>query len=106
MEENKSKLENNVTKELSDDELENVTGGENLDLNMFDTQSQVVFVFDPGDVVVVKEHFFSSPIRCVVQWCEVFDDPQFNCYLDLYVVKGPDGLLRRVLRDDIVNQAV
>lgn len=105
MERNKTQLDNDVVKELSDDELKDVTGGDNLTLHFFDTEAQVRFIFFPGDIVYVKENIFSKTVRCEVVRSEVFKDPQYNCYEDLYIVRDPDGLLRRVLRDDIVNQA-
>ena len=105
MEENKTKNDNKAFEELSDDELNNVTGGGNLTLHFFDKEEDVRFIFFPGDVLYVKENFFSKTVRCVVIRSEVFYDPQYSCYEDLYIVKDPDGLLRRVLRDDIVNQA-
>lgn len=104
MGENKTKLTDDVVKELSDDELNSVTGGSNLTLHFFDSEAEVRFIFFPGDIVFVKENIFSSTVRCEVVRREVFHDPQYNCYEDLYIVKDPDGLLRRVLRDDIVNQ--
>lgn len=104
MEENKIELEE-VVKELSDDKLSNVSGGDNLTLHFFNTEKEVRFIFFPGDIVYVKENIFSKTVRCVVVRQEIFDDPQYNCFEDLYVVRDPNGLLRKVLRDDIVNQA-
>ena len=99
-------MKENNTLELSDEELENVTGGDNLTLHFFDSENEVRFIFYAGDVVYVKENLFSKTVRCVVVRREVFRDPQYNCFEDLYIVRDPDNLLRRVLRDDIVNQAV
>lgn len=99
-------MKENKTLELSDEELENVTGGDNLTLHFFDSENEVRFIFYAGDVVYVKENLFSKTVRCVVVRREVFHDPQYNCFEDLYIVRDPDNLLRRVLRDDIVNQAV
>ena len=104
MEDNK-KVNINAVVELSDDDLKNVTGGSNLTLHFFDTEEEVRFIFFPGDIVYVKENIFSKTVRCEVVRREVFDDPQYNCFEDLYIVRDPDGLLRKVLRDDIVNQA-
>ena len=104
MEDNK-KVNINAVAELSDDDLKNVTGGSNLTLHFFDTEEEVRFIFFPGDIVYVKENIFSKTVRCEVVRREVFDDPQYNCFEDLYIVRDPDGLLRKVLRDDIVNQA-
>lgn len=105
MEENKIEKDNTIN-ELSDDELNNVTGGSNLTLHFFDTEAEVRYLFYPGDQVYVKENIFCKTILCTVVRHEPFFDPQYNCYEDLYIVRGPDNLLRRVLRDDIVNQAV
>ena len=104
MDDNKIKCDNNSVKELSDNDLKNVTGGSNLTLHHFDTEQEVRFIFFPGDIVFVKENIFSKTVRCEVIRHEVFHDPQYNCYEDLYIVRDPDNLLRRVLRDDIVNQ--
>ena len=56
-------------------------------------------------MIYVKENFFSKTVLCEVIRREPFYDPQYHCYEDLYIVRDPDGLLRKVLRDDIVNQA-
>ena len=96
---------NNKVEELTDEELNNVNGGSNLTLHFYDTEAEVRYIFFPGDVVYVKENIFSSKVRCVVVRYEPFHDPQYNCWEDLYIVRDPDNLLRRVLRDDIVNQA-
>ena len=104
MEEKNTKL-NNTVKELSDDELNNVTGGSNFTLHFFDKEEDVRFIFFPGDTVYVKESFFHTTKRCVVVRYETFYDPQYNCYEDLYIVRGPDNLLRKILRDDVVNKA-
>ena len=98
-------LVNNTVKELSDEELKNVVGGSNLTLHFFNTAEEVRFIFSSGDIVYVKENIFSKTVCCTVVRREVFNDPQYNCYEDMYIVRDPDGLLRRVLRDDIVNQA-
>ena len=98
-------MKENNNRELSDKELENVTGGDNLTLHFFDSEEKVRFIFFAGDVVYVKENIFSKTVRCVVVRRETFYDPQYNCYEDLYIVRDSDNLLRRVLRDDIVNQA-
>lgn len=100
MENNNKQLE-----ELTEDELEKVSGGSNLTLHFFNTKEEVRFIFFPGDVVLVKENIFSKTVQCVVVRSEIFEDPQYNCFEDLYIVRDPDNLLRRVLRDDIVNQA-
>lgn len=105
MKENKKELDNNTVKNLSDEELEDVDGGGNFTLHFFDTEEEVRFIFFPGDKVYVKENIFCSTVCCVVERYEVFYDPQYHCYEDLYIVRGPDGLLRRILRDDVVNQA-
>lgn len=106
MEENKTKVDNNEVKEISDDDLQEVTGG-NLSLHFFNTPEEVRFIFYVGDVIRVKETIFSSKTKCVVVRREVFKDPQYNCYLDAYVVRGLDGsdLYTRILRDDVVNEA-
>lgn len=103
---NKAMQESNV-KKLSDDDLKKVTGGDNLSLHFFDTREEVRYIFEIGEVVYVKETIFSSTVRCVIESREVFKDPQYNCYLDAYIVRGQDGssLYTRVLRDDIVNYA-
>ena len=97
--------DNDIVNELADENLENVTGGGNLTLHFFDTEEEVRFIFFPGDIVYVKENIFSKTVCCKVVRREVFYDPQYHCYEDLYIVRDPDNLLRRVLRDDIVNQA-
>lgn len=89
---------------INDKDLENVTAGSTLTLHFFDTKNEVIFIFFPGDIVYVKENIFSKTVRCEVVRSEVFEDPQYNCFEDLYIVRDPDGLLRKVLRDDIVNQ--
>ena len=105
MKEDKTKYENNVFEEITEDDLNNVTGGSNLSLHFFDTEAEVKFILFPGDIVYVKESIFSKKVRCEVIRCEKFYDPQYHCYEDLYIVRDPDDLLRRVLRDDIVNEA-
>ncbi len=105
MEENKIKTDNNAAEELSDDELKEVTAGDNFELHFFDTEDEVYFIFPIGSTVIVKEHFFSSKITCTVRKHVRFYDPQYSCYEDLYYVEDPDGKMRKVLRDDIVNQA-
>lgn len=105
MEENKTEIINDTAEELSDEELEKVTAGKNFNLHFFDTEDEVYFIFPIGSTVIVKEHFFSSKITCTVKRHKKFYDPQYGCYEDMYVVEDPDGLLRNVLRDDIVNQA-
>ena len=105
MEANKIESNNKTTNELFDDELEEVAGGSNLTLHFFTTEAEVRFIFSPGDTIYVKENIFCKTIKCEVVRREVFDDPQYSCFLDLYIVRDPDGLLRKVLRDDIVNQA-
>ena len=104
-------MENNNIKELNDEELEKVAGG-NLTLHFFDREEDVRFIFWVGDIVYVKETIFNKTKECIVRRREVFKDPQYNCYTDLYVVettkypKGSSGYLyTRVQRDDIVNQA-
>ena len=104
MEENKTQLDNNSVEELSDKELEDVNGGSNLTLHFFDSEAEVRYIFFPGDIVYVKENIFSKTVRCEVIRHEPFYDPQYHCYEDLYIVRDPDNLLRKVLRDDIVNQ--
>ena len=104
MQENNKELNINSVKELCDDELNNVNGGGTLSLHFFDTAEEVRFILFPGDTVYVKENIFSKTVKCEVVRQEVFDDPQYHCYVDLYIVRDPDGLLRKVLRDDIVNQ--
>lgn len=104
MDKNRSQINNNAVQELSDEEITKVNGGGNLTLHFFDTEKEVRFLFSPGDVVYVKENIFSKTVRCVVVRREVFNDPQYHCFEDLYIVRDPDGLLRKVLRDDIVNQ--
>ena len=96
--------DNNSIKELSDKELKEASGGSNLTLHFFNTEAEVRYIFFPGDVVYVKENIFSKTVRCVVVRSEPFYDPQYSCYEDLYIVRDPDNLLRKVLRDDIVNQ--
>ena len=59
MEENKIKNDNTI-EELSEDELSNVTGGDNLRLHFFDTKEQVIFIFFYGDIVYVKENIFCN----------------------------------------------
>ena len=104
MEENKIISKDNTVEKVSDDDLEDVSSGSNLTLHFFDTEEQVRFIFFPGDVVYVKENIFCKTVRCVVVRYEAFYDPQYHCYEDLYIVRDPDNLLRKVLRDDIVNQ--
>lgn len=104
MKDNKTKFDDNSVKELSDDDLKDVSAGSNLTLHFFNTEAEVRFIFFPGDIVFVKENIFSKTVRCEVIRSEVFHDPQYNCYEDLYIVRDPDNLLRKVLRDDIVNQ--
>ena len=106
MEENKTKLDNNQVEELSDDDLEKVSGGKNFRLHFFDKEEDVIFIFPDRSYVIVKETIFNSPITCQVIRHKPFYDPQYSCYVDLYVVEDPDGLYRNVLRDDIVNQAL
>lgn len=103
MEESKKELE---VKELSDEQLNNVTGG-NLSLAFFDTAEKVRYIFFIGDIVKVKENIFSSTVICEVRGMEPFLDPQYNCYVDLYIVRAVNNHeeYRRVLRDDIVNMA-
>ena len=104
MNENNKRIDDEV-KELSDEQIKDVAAGDNLSLHFFTTEAEVRFIFFPGDIVYVKESIFSKTIRCEVVRSEIFSDPQYNCFEDLYIVRGPDGLLRKVLRDDIVNQA-
>ena len=106
MEMNKSPIDHGTVEELSDAELNNVTGGSNLSLHFFDTEDEVYFIFFPGDKLYVKDSIFSSTVCCKVVSTEAFYDPQYHCYVDMYIVRDPDGYLRRVFRDDIVNQAV
>lgn len=103
MEENKTK---NKMNELSDADLENVIGGGNLKLHFFDTEEEVRYILVPGQIIYVKENFFTKTVRCEVVRREPFRDPQYNCYVDSYVVRGLDGsdLYTRILRDDIVNE--
>ena len=102
MEENKNK--DSKVEVLSDNDLEEATAGSNLTLHFFDTEEQVRFIFFPGDTVYVKENIFCKTVCCKVVSYEAFYDPQYHCYEDLYIVRDPEGLLRKVLRDDIVNQ--
>ena len=106
MEDNKVILDDTV-KELSDDDLDDVTGGSNLTLHFFDKEEDVRYIFFVGDIVYVKENIFTKTVRCKIVGREPFHDPQYNCYEDAYIVRGLDGsdLYTRVLRDDIVNQA-
>lgn len=104
MEDNNTKNIDNTVKELSDDELKNVTGGKNFSLHFFDTEKEVYFMFFPGEYIYVKQSIFSSKIRCRVLYSEVFHDPQYNCYVDLYYVIDSNNIRYKVLRDDIVNE--
>lgn len=105
MEENKEKIDNTEIKELSDDELEKVTGGSNFDLHLVDEEKDVVFIFPIGCSILVDEGIFYSEIRCTVEQRKAFYDPQYGAYTDMYIVRGPDNLLRKILRDDVVNEA-
>lgn len=100
-------MEEKKNNELNDNELESVTGGSNLTLHFYDSEDQVRFLFNAGDIIYVKENIFTKTVRCKIVRCEVFYDPQYRCYEDAYVVRGLDGsdLYTRILRDDIVNQA-
>ena len=105
MEENKAKMDNNEIKELSDDDLKEVAGGKNFDNHYVDTEEQVVFIFPRGCTIRVDEGIFYSEILCTVERHQAFYDPQFGGYTDMYIVRGPDNLLRKILRDDVVNEA-
>lgn len=104
MSEQNKQLEN---RELNDNDLGKVNGGSNLSLHFFNTKEEVRFIFYVGDEVYVKETIFSSKVRCRIVGREIFDDPQYHCFLDAYIVRAIDGhdLYTRVLRDDIVNMA-
>ena len=102
MEENKKELE---VKELADKDLDKVNGGGNLSLAFFKSAEKVRYICFVGDMIYVKENFFSKTVLCEVIRREPFYDPQYHCYEDLYIVRDPDDKLRRILRDDIVNMA-
>lgn len=92
---------------LSDSQLSKILGGSNLTLHFYNTREQVRFIFHPGDLIYIKEHWYSSTRHCRVEQCVVFEDPQYNCFEDMYYVRDVDdySYYTRVLRDDIVNQA-
>lgn len=97
----------NNREELNDSSLENINGGSNLSLHFFDTPEQVRFIFFYGDTIYVKEGILYTTKYCRVVGSEVFYDPQYKCYEDAYIVRGIDdpSFYKRILRDDIVNQA-
>ena len=69
------------------------------------SEEEVVFIFPVGCTIRVDEGIFYSEIVCTVEEQKAFLDPQRNQYTDMYIVRGTDNLLRRILRDDVVNEA-
>lgn len=103
-------MENDV-KKLNEKELNSVSGGSNLSMAFFDRPEDVVFILNYGDIVYVKKSIFHKTVRCKVLGRKVFDDPQYNCYTDIYHVitldyeEGDFNYLNcNVSRDDIVNE--
>lgn len=97
-------------KELSEEELEKISGGENYSLHFCDSEEEVVFIFSYYSHVKVKKYFFSKTVNCIVVDYKPFYDPQYHCYTDIYHVKTTDYkegdfyyLNDWVSRDDIVN---
>lgn len=98
-------MDNNV-KELNDNELEKVTGG-NFSLHFFDSADEVFFIFPIGAEINVKINFLSKTVKCRVLEHIIFEDPQFHCFEDEYKVLRLDGsnTVMYILRDDVVNPA-
>ena len=86
------KAVNKQPEELSEENLDRVTGGGYFHEHIVDSADDVRFIFQPGDIVNVDDGLYFFTQRCRIVRCEVYD---FSCihrhgFSDVYVVESLD----------------
>ena len=83
---------NSLPEEISEENLDRVTGGSYFHEHIVDSPENVRFVFQPGDIVYVDDGLYFFTQRCRIVRCEVYDFASIGKfgYSDCYVVESMD----------------